>query len=125
MSWLASPEWAGLVKTLLHTLWQGGIIVGFLAIAMRRMENPVARYRSLLAALAGVILLGLVTWAVLNHPVPPVLPSLPERHAQPAATPMTVPIRQRLLGFLLPRMRDPLVRLGPPGWPWSGSRAQR
>ena len=69
LQWFTSPEWANVVKALLHTLWQGAVIAVLLGLALRRMDSPVARYRSSLAALAGVLIAGIVTWAVLNRPV--------------------------------------------------------
>jgi beta-lactamase regulating signal transducer with metallopeptidase domain len=70
LQWLASPEWANVVKALLHTLWQGAAIVLLLGLALRHFSQPVARYRCSLAALLGLVLAGLVTWAVLNRPEP-------------------------------------------------------
>jgi len=68
--WLDSPEWTNVVKALLHTLWQGTIIAVLLGLAFRRLAHPAARYRCSLAALAGVVIAGLVTWAVLSRPAP-------------------------------------------------------
>ena len=56
LQWLASPEWANIIKALLHTLWQGAIIAGLLVVALRRVDNPIARYRSSLAAPASKML---------------------------------------------------------------------
>jgi beta-lactamase regulating signal transducer with metallopeptidase domain/type II secretory pathway component GspD/PulD (secretin) len=87
LQWLASPEWANVVKALLHTLWQGAIIAVVLGFTLRRIENPISRYRSSLAALAGILLAGLVTWAWLNRPAPLTNFSEPAPVAQTEAAP--------------------------------------
>jgi beta-lactamase regulating signal transducer with metallopeptidase domain len=69
-SGLGSPEWANLVKALLHTLWQGMVLAGLLGLALRGAVNPVIRYRCALGALGGVVLAGLVTWGLLSRPLP-------------------------------------------------------
>ena len=69
LQWLSSPEWANIVKALLHTLWQGAVVAVLLGSALRQLHNPVVRYRSSLATLAAVLLGGLITWALLNQPV--------------------------------------------------------
>src|SRR5450756_2762709 len=66
LRWFTSPEWAQIVKTLLHSLWQGALIALALAVFMRRLANPVSRYRCSLAALACVVVAGIITWAVMN-----------------------------------------------------------
>jgi beta-lactamase regulating signal transducer with metallopeptidase domain len=75
LHWFTSPEWAQVVKALLHSLWQGALIALVLAIVLRRLGNPVARYRSSLAALMAIVFATVVTWAVINspshHPLPP------------------------------------------------------
>ena len=77
LQWLTSPEWANVVKALLHTLWQGAVGAVLLGFALRRLHHPVARYRCSLAALGGVLLAGMITWAVLNRPSPqPISPAL-------------------------------------------------
>ena len=68
LHWLTSPEWTHVVGALLHSLWQGAIIALALAVLMRRMANPVTRYRCALVTLSLVIISGIVTWAVLNAP---------------------------------------------------------
>jgi beta-lactamase regulating signal transducer with metallopeptidase domain len=67
LQWLGSPEWAQVVKALLHTLWQAAIIAVFLVLLLRRTANPVTRYRCSLAALATVLVIGMVSWAVLHR----------------------------------------------------------
>ena len=79
LQWLAAPEWARLVEALLHTLWQGAILAVGLGIVLRRVHQPVWRYRFSLIALGAVMLSGLITWAVLMHP------SAPAGSAVPAA----------------------------------------
>jgi len=64
--WFASPAWARIVETLLHSLWQGTVIAVGLGIALRRVARPEARYRLALLALAGMVAVSLVTWAVLQ-----------------------------------------------------------
>lgn len=71
LQWLAAPEWARLVEALLHTLWQGAILAVGLGLVLRRVHQPVWRYRFSLFALGTVILSGLITWAVLMHPSAP------------------------------------------------------
>src|ERR1035437_3941665 len=66
LHWFTSPEWAQIVKTLLHSLWQGALIAVALAVFMRRLANPVSRYRCSLAALACVVVAGIITWAVIT-----------------------------------------------------------
>src|SRR5450756_21779 len=66
LHWFTSPEWAQIVKTLLHSLWQGALIALALAVFMRRLANPVSRYRCSLAALACVVVAGIITWAVIS-----------------------------------------------------------
>lgn len=68
LHWLTSPEWTHIVGALLHSLWQGAIIALALAILMRRLANPVTRYRCALVALSLVVMAGVVTWAVLTAP---------------------------------------------------------
>jgi beta-lactamase regulating signal transducer with metallopeptidase domain/uncharacterized GH25 family protein len=88
--WLASPEWATVVQALLHTLWQGAIIAVALGLALRRLRQPGARYRCALAALAAVLLAGIVTWAFLNRPVAP-----PASHTPPpAASAVSLPLAE-------------------------------
>ena len=65
LRWTMSPEWAQAVRALLHTLWQGAIIVLVLAVVLRGVGSPVNRYRCALTALAGLLLAGIVTWSVL------------------------------------------------------------
>ncbi|MEI2725067.1 MAG: M56 family metallopeptidase [Verrucomicrobiota bacterium] len=68
LQWLTSPEWTHVVGALLHSLWQGAIVALALAVLMRRLANPVTRYRCALGALGLVFISGLVTWALLNAP---------------------------------------------------------
>jgi beta-lactamase regulating signal transducer with metallopeptidase domain/type II secretory pathway component GspD/PulD (secretin) len=102
LQWFTSPEWANVVKALLHTLWQGAIVAVLLGLALRRLENPVARYRCSLTALGCVVLAGLVTWAVLNRPVSSPVATAPA----PAASPM--------VETTLPTDEAPLVVHSPP-----------
>lgn len=68
LRWLASPEWAHVVAALLHSLWQGAFVALALAVLMRRLTNPLTRYRCALSALGGIGIAGIVTWALLNAP---------------------------------------------------------
>jgi beta-lactamase regulating signal transducer with metallopeptidase domain/protocatechuate 3,4-dioxygenase beta subunit len=63
LQWLASPEWAQIVKALLHTLWLGALIALVLALVLRRVSNPMARYRCSMAALMAVVVAGLISWS--------------------------------------------------------------
>jgi len=66
LHWFTSPEWAQVVKALLHSLWQAALTASVLAIVLRRVRNPIARYRSSLAALTVIIFATVVTWAIIN-----------------------------------------------------------
>lgn len=77
LQWLAAPEWARLVEALLHTLWQGAILAVGLGVVLRRVHQPVWRYRFSLLALGTVMLSGLITWAVLMHPSAPISAAAP------------------------------------------------
>lgn len=68
LHWLTAPEWAHIVTALLHSLWQGAIVALALAVLMRRLTNPLTRYRCALGALGVIGIAGIVTWAVLNAP---------------------------------------------------------
>lgn len=68
LRWLTSPEWAHVVAALLHSLWQGAIVALALALLMRRLTNPLTRYRCALSALGVIGIAGIVTWALLNAP---------------------------------------------------------
>ncbi len=68
LHWLTSPEWTNVVGALLHSLWQGAIIALALAVLMRRLANPVTRYRCALGTLGLAVMASIVTWAVLNAP---------------------------------------------------------
>jgi len=62
-------DWRNLVFTLLHTLWQGGLIALLATLILRRIpgSQPGARYVLALAAQFAVLLAGLFTWAVLGY----------------------------------------------------------
>jgi beta-lactamase regulating signal transducer with metallopeptidase domain len=66
LQWLTSPAWTQIVKALLHSLWQGALIAVGLALLLKRLRSPVARYRLSLAALAGIVFAAIITWAVIN-----------------------------------------------------------
>lgn len=85
--WFAAPEWSQLVKTLLHSLWQGALLASVLALAMRRVVNPHWRYRLSMLALAAIPVAGIVTWAVLKPVTFP--PSIATAPAIPATAPIT------------------------------------
>ncbi len=80
LHWFTAPEWSQLVKTLLHSLWQGVLIAAVLALVMRRVTNPHWRYRLALLALVTIPVSGILTWAALNSPNRP----LPVPVVQPA-----------------------------------------
>ncbi len=77
LHWLTSPEWAHVVVALLHSLWQGALVALVLALLMRRLTNPLTRYRCALSALGVIVISGLITWGMLNapktapNPIPP------------------------------------------------------
>ena len=70
LPWLTSPEWALVVKALLHSLWQGALIATGVALLLRGISNPTARYRVSLAGLGAVFASAVITWAALNTPKP-------------------------------------------------------
>jgi len=57
-----------LIYTLLHTLWQGGLILLLLFAAFAFVQSPRARYLLSVTALAAVLLAGVFTWAWLSTP---------------------------------------------------------
>ena len=65
--WLASPEWGQIVKALLHSLWQGGVLTVLLGLALRRVSAPSLRYRFALGSLGAILLATVFTWAVLSQ----------------------------------------------------------
>ena len=77
LHWLTSPEWALVVKTLLHSLWQGAAIAVALALLLRRVASPEARYRIAVTGLGAVLLSAMITWGVLNVPKPAATPAAP------------------------------------------------
>jgi beta-lactamase regulating signal transducer with metallopeptidase domain/Flp pilus assembly secretin CpaC len=80
LHWFAAPEWSQVVKTLLHSLWQGVLIAAMLALVMRRVANPHLRYRLALLTLVMIPASGILTWAAMNSPNR----SLPVPAVQPA-----------------------------------------
>ncbi|WP_422928099.1 M56 family metallopeptidase [Singulisphaera sp. PoT] len=64
--------WRQLVFALLHTLWQGGAIALIAALILWRIpaNRPGLRYTFALAAQFGILLAGLLTWAVLRYESP-------------------------------------------------------
>ncbi len=105
LQWLTSPEWTTVVGALLHSLWQGAIIAIALAFLMRRLANPVTRYRCALVTLGLVVMAGIVTWAVLNAPKSafPIAGTIPV--TEPAAAPVAT-------AALNPDSADKIVALG-------------
>jgi uncharacterized protein (TIGR03435 family) len=71
---LATQEWVErLGFTLLHFLWQGGIIAtiyGAVRLGGRRALGPNGRYAIACAALAAMAVVPVVTWFVLSGPAP-------------------------------------------------------
>ena len=65
--WLAAEGWAHFVQSLLHTLWIGAFVAVVLYFLLRRITDPVARYRWSIAALTSVLLGGLICWSVLQE----------------------------------------------------------
>jgi beta-lactamase regulating signal transducer with metallopeptidase domain len=95
LHWFTSPEWAQVVKALLHSLWQGALIALALAIVLRRLTNPAARYRFALAALTAILFATVLTWAVINsaahRPAPPAYVPSPVAQQPPAFDPVPTP----------------------------------
>ena len=67
LHWLASPEWSHVVVALLHTLWQGALVTVGLWFVLRYATKPTLRYRLSIVALSGIVVSGLITWAILNQ----------------------------------------------------------
>ncbi len=72
MGWyeqLAGERWASVVAALLHTLWQGGIVLVLLFLYLRRVsaDRPGSRYAASLTALIAIVVCGLVTWGILDR----------------------------------------------------------
>lgn len=121
MNWLhvlTQPVWRSLVLSLLHTLWQGGVMALLVYIILRgtsaRRHN--ARYVAALAAQCGVLLAGLTTWAVLNAPDTRPTPDLAAvaatpRPAHPADSSDAVPAPTAA-----PAAAAPDTAAEPPGW---------
>ncbi len=88
----------GLVKALLHTLWQGGIIYLLLSMALAQLPVRWSRWRyglSLLALLA-VVLAGVFTWALMDQapsarpiPLSASSPRMLEKPSEPRAFPLS------------------------------------
>ncbi len=95
LRWLTSPEWTHVVGALLHSLWQGAIIAIALAGLMRRMVNPVTRYRCALGALGLLVIASIVTWALLNAPKPAVSVAAP------------IPITESTVALVAPAALNP------------------
>ncbi len=66
---LESECCGNLLLALAHTLWQGALIAGFLYLYLRRTPAQAAdkRYVAAVAALAMVIVSGLLTWSILGY----------------------------------------------------------
>lgn len=68
LSWLNSAGWNTLVEALLHSLWQGAILCGMLALLLQKAKTPTVRYWACITAL-GLMGLGvLITWNILYLP---------------------------------------------------------
>lgn len=68
LSIFAGPVWQNLVFALIHTLWQGALLALLVHFALGRIAagRHNARYAFAMGGQLGVLLAGLVTWAVLN-----------------------------------------------------------
>jgi beta-lactamase regulating signal transducer with metallopeptidase domain len=66
MHWLASSTWMHIVEALLHTLWVGALVTAAVFIVLRRTANPVVRYWCSMLGLAGILMAGVIGWAVLD-----------------------------------------------------------
>jgi beta-lactamase regulating signal transducer with metallopeptidase domain/type II secretory pathway component GspD/PulD (secretin) len=95
LNWLTSPEWALVVKALLHSLWQGALIATGLALLLRSVHGPTLRYRLTLGGLATVVTSAIITWAVLNAPkaAPSEFAALPPQTIAPMPAP-TGPVQK-------------------------------
>ncbi len=66
---LSGPEWARLIMTLVHSLWQGTLLAGLLVITLRfcTARKSQMRYVLCLAAMAGLPTGCILTWSWLSH----------------------------------------------------------
>jgi beta-lactamase regulating signal transducer with metallopeptidase domain len=113
-TWLHSESCHNLVLALLHTLWQGVLLLVALSFVLKKVSPQRAELRYLLAVAAMTLILagGFITWSVLEHEAPfsstreqstatasgsdsqaveptPVVPA-PKNSTSPKATPATV-----------------------------------
>ncbi len=111
-----STEWAQVVKALLHSLWEGALVALALAVLLRRSINPVSRYRSSLAALASILCVGIITWAVMNaaerRASPPVLNQAPVEFINSSASVPgnTIPGSAQTVAVAVPHSVPPSIR---------------
>ncbi len=98
---LAGPVGQHLIEALLHTLWQGGLLVILLYLLLRKI--PVGRtglrYVVSVGMLAGLLFGGLLTWSILEYQTPTQTAdvdgesaSLPPSENKPAARNQADPI---------------------------------
>lgn len=118
LHWLTSPEWTHVVGALLHSLWQGAILAVALALVLRRLTNPVTRYRCALGALGLLLIANLITWAVLNAPQPsaPVASPVPtlEKFAAPIPPPPNPNATDKIIAFV--ELPQPQAKINWTAW---------
>ena len=112
-----------LLLALAHTLWQGALAAALLLLYLRRTPAQAAhkRYLAALAALAAILLGGLLTWSILSYeptdtraiPAPavasggdvattrPVLSALPTTQGRPPTSPEPLSVPHRWQIWLL------------------------
>ncbi|HYG22316.1 MAG TPA: M56 family metallopeptidase [Verrucomicrobiae bacterium] len=69
IQFLNSGTCALLIETLLHTLWQAGVVALAMAFALRHCASPAVRYRLSVAALVLVLSSAIMTWAAVQPEV--------------------------------------------------------
>ncbi len=83
-----TDEWYNLTLALLHTLWEGAIVVALVAGALRfiPVQRTTTRYLTALSGLGLLVIFGFLTWAVLDHRN---VPAVPSPSVDVARTPLT------------------------------------
>lgn len=134
IGWLESECCGNLLLALAHTLWQGALAAGILYLYLRRTSAQAAdkRYVAAVAALATIVLCGLLTWSILGYEPAPaqsdvaaasvavdnptVSAAVPPRHSTPVPNVEAIPRSSRsrqtwLMGAWLAGVGAMLLRM--------------